>query len=611
MTIINRCQLTATFISHPFLYAPMKNKAGWWLFIFLLTLIPVFAQSTPYHLKLLAVQETDEGYQGSGADLYLELKEGSGRVFLETTPVTKMDTQISTRFAKEIACNHFKLDCNKHDFIFTIKADSNIIGGPSAGAAIAALTTIAVLDLDYKQDVAITGTVNSGGIIGPVGGVKEKMQAAAESKLTKVLIASGSANYTLTENETINLIEYGKNNVSLEVIEVVDLDEILFHLTGVDLNHKEVVVIQDAGYQKIMAQLKDVLCARNDKIEMEIEERGIQVDKEVSEAAEKKRASSLNATLLGDYYSAASFCFGNNLQLKAYYYEQEELSEARYSTLFEIVARKTELLERQLNAEVIDTISDLQTLMIVRERVHDVKEQIQKFNETFSVSTPKEKAGLLAYAEERFFSALSWQQFFAMDGKKFVVDREQLKNSCQQKIAEAEERFQYVGLFLGELRILNVKEKIATAQKSLENTEYELCLIEAAQAKADSNAILSSLGLDEGNVAPYLESKRKAVERVISENSAEDIFPILGYSYYQYANSLRQTDPFTALVYFEYALEMSDLGIYFPTEESFLEKNDVLQWRKEWWYALGGVVAGVGIGFLLGMWKGRKRRRKR
>ncbi|MDO8657061.1 MAG: hypothetical protein Q7K45_07530, partial [Nanoarchaeota archaeon] len=63
--------------------------------------------------------------------------------------------------------------------------------------------------------------------------------------------------------------------------------------------------------------------------------------------------------------------------------------------------------------------------------------------------------------------------------------------------------------------------------------------------------------------------------------------------------------------YFEYALEMSDLGIYFPTKESFLERNDVVQFRQEWWYIAVGMVLGIGIGFLLGVWKkGRKGRRK-
>src|SRR3989344_5493554 len=128
------------------------------------------APSDQHHLKLLAVEETPTGYVGSDADLYLELKDGSGRVFLETTPLTKLDTQISTRFAKEIACDHFDLNCDSYDFFYTINADSSIIGGPSAGAAIAALPTIAVLDLPYNQEITLTGTINSGGIIGPVGG---------------------------------------------------------------------------------------------------------------------------------------------------------------------------------------------------------------------------------------------------------------------------------------------------------------------------------------------------------------------------------------------------------------------------------------------------------
>src|SRR3989338_2019953 len=159
-------------------------------FILLLLVLPsISAQNgKQYHLKLLAVQEiTSTSYIGSDADLYLELKEGTGRVFLDTFPLTKADTQISTRFAKDIACTHFKLDCEQYDFIFTIRATSNIVGGPSAGAAAASLTTIAVLDFPYKEDVAVTGTINSGGIIGPVGGVKEKLEAASKVNIKKVL----------------------------------------------------------------------------------------------------------------------------------------------------------------------------------------------------------------------------------------------------------------------------------------------------------------------------------------------------------------------------------------------------------------------------------------
>jgi len=50
-------------------------------FIIILVLLSALALAQSpkvYHLKLLAVQEVEGEYQGSDADLFLELKEGSG-----------------------------------------------------------------------------------------------------------------------------------------------------------------------------------------------------------------------------------------------------------------------------------------------------------------------------------------------------------------------------------------------------------------------------------------------------------------------------------------------------------------------------------------------------
>ncbi|MBU0460703.1 MAG: hypothetical protein KJ597_04110 [Nanoarchaeota archaeon] len=575
----------------------MLKKSVMFLVLLILLTISVTATQEPYHLKLLAVQEADDGYIGSGADLFLELREGSGRVFLETNPLTKLDTQISTRFAKDIACNHFKLNCQKYDFIYTIRAESNIIGGPSAGAAVAALTTIAVLDLDHDETVTITGTINSGGIVGPVGGVKEKLDAAQEIGLKKVLVSIGTSvqpdfnNTNLTE-ESLDLVSYAQNNLSLAMVEVMDLDDVIFHLTGEDLNHQEVIVTENKQYTEIMQGLKRVLCERTAKIELELDQERVFLNENVTTELFERKGSAENATLDQDYYSAASYCFANNILLRTQYYQAKMPTSKAIENLYSVLESKTSSLKQKLAEEEIKTISDLQTLMIVKERLNDVSENIAKFNEQKELGfiEREEAYQSLAYAEERFFSALSWKQFFAMEGKNFNLNPERLKNSCQQKISEAEERHQYVSLFLGLLPVINIQEKITQARAALTEEEYELCLIVASQAKADSNAILSSIGLSEESFSEYLESKSKAVERVIFENSAEEIFPILGYSYYQYANSLQEQEPYTALLYLEYALEMSELSIYFPEEQTFFE----LEFRidRVWYYA--------GIGFLIG-----------
>ncbi|MBT4805140.1 hypothetical protein HON71_03135 [Candidatus Woesearchaeota archaeon] len=555
--------------------------------------------TAPYHMKLLAVQENGETYTGSDADLFLELKAGSGRVFLDTFPLTKMDTQISTRFAKEIACKHFKLDCNNYDFIFTIKARSNIIGGPSAGAAIAALTTIAILDLDYNKDITITGTINSGGIIGPVGGVKEKLEAAANVNLKKVLIAKGTSQQEtfdkeLNQTKKINLIEFGKKDLKLDVEEVIDLDTVLFHLTGINLNNNKVKVSEDTEYKEIMLSLQNILCGRTEKIEEEISQDNVIFNQNLSKEIHSRKEKAINASNKGDYYSAASFCFGNNIFIKNNYYQEKILTKAKLINLFNILEKKTNSLEKKLGEQEIKTISDLQTLMVVKERLSDVKDQIKKFDAERGQLVLADMYYLLAYGEERYFSALSWMQFFSMEGKKFKVDKDTLRDSCLQKISEAEERHQYASLFIGQFNVLNIIDKIESAKEAQIKGEFELCLIKAAQAKAEANAILSSMGLSDDNIDEFIESKITAVEKVISDNSAEGIFPILGYSYYQYANTLKKSEKYMVMIYLEYALEMSELSIYFPAEDELLRKaNGTFQLKRDYLLILVGFLIGV------------------
>ncbi len=628
-----------TFIS--LLVSFLSMRKGWFVFIVGILLSVTFSlalEKQPYHLKLLAVQEDGNGYQGSDADLYLELKEGSGRVFLETFPLTKLDTQISTRFAKDIACNHFKLNCDKYDFIYTIKAKSSIIGGPSAGAAIAALTTIAVLNLPYDQQVAITGTINSGGTIGPVGGVKEKLEAASHAGLKEVLIPLGTTKQKLEERKVVSvanssissnnstsennatafnksanasdLISYGKEKLNLHVLEVVDLDTVIKELTGVDLDHKGASITEDAKYAQIMKGLKDALCERGNALIQEMNEQGLSLDNDTRTAFQNKKQAAENASLKNDYYAAASYCFSNDILLRTREYQQQNLSKADSLGLYAVLEQKVAKLRSKANNESIETISDLQTLMVVQERLQDVDDQLQRIRGSSEPLSVPEMRSVLAYAEERFYSALAWYQFFSMDGTKFVLNNATLEQSCMGKITEGEERFQYVALFLGPGANF-IEEKINSARKSLDQKNFALCLITAAQAKANADAIVSSLGVEESALPQYLESKRKSVERIISENSAKGIFPILGYSYYKYAFSLQDQDKYAALLYLEYALEMSDFSIYFPEKKTFWQELDSSVFgRRDFQMQVEGFVVGVLVVIILLALRGSLRKEK-
>jgi len=80
----------------------------------------------------------------------------------------------------------------------------------------------------------------------------------------------------------------------------------------------------------------------------------------------------------------------------------------------------------------ISTISELETYMIVAERIAETKD-------TLSTIDPENiSAYQLAYAVERFDTAVVWSRFSKMPGQKFVMDTQFLKEACGKKLSEAE-----------------------------------------------------------------------------------------------------------------------------------------------------------------------------
>src|SRR6056297_190792 len=151
----------------------MINWKLWSLMlVFVLVFSPV-ALGASGELTLLTVGETTSGERlGDTANLELSVKAGSGRVFINSFPFTREDTQVSVRFAKNVACNFLEINCDKLDFFYSIDVKSSSVGGPSAGAAITILTISVLSNNKLDEGTVITGTINSGGIVGPVSGLR-------------------------------------------------------------------------------------------------------------------------------------------------------------------------------------------------------------------------------------------------------------------------------------------------------------------------------------------------------------------------------------------------------------------------------------------------------
>jgi len=536
----------------------MKRTPSLIISLVILSIISLLSISTGYaytsgHIGLLTVSESaNSTEQGGVADLYLEVSLGSGRIFIDSFPLSKIDTQITMRFATEIACDLLNKDCSGYDFFYTITANSAVVGGPSAGAA-ATVLTVAILDNQMlDNNTVMTGTINSGNLIGPVAGVPAKALAAQEKGYTRVLIPKWDVvNNTPDENLTI------------EVIPVITLEDALFYFTGKNYSYSvgENTTINSEEYDTMMRQVTTDLCTKYGKkidgqlILPNLTSYGVNITNVTLDSFQLAR----NAINNNSYYSAASFCFGGNVRVGYALIKNstnDELKIIYAKLLTNVTTFKTEL---DKTSGSLSTMSELETYMIVAERVSETKTILSSMNpENIS-------AYELAYAVERFNTAIVWSRFSKMSGQKFVMDNEFMRVACSKKLSEAEERLNYLEIYYPND---DIRENLIKAYEYYTDKDYALCIFTASKVKADSDIVLSAIFVSDSDMDRLLDEKIAAARRTIIKQKSDNIFPILGYSYYEYSMTLRDTDKYSALLYAEYSLELSNLDMYFKKRDA-------------------------------------------
>ncbi len=85
-----------------------------------------------------------------------------------------------------------------------------------------------------KPDAAMTGTINPDGTIGPVGGIRYKIEGAAEKGMKLVLIPAGIRSEKDANGEPIDLIDHGRK-LGVDVRPVLDIYTAYETLTGARL----------------------------------------------------------------------------------------------------------------------------------------------------------------------------------------------------------------------------------------------------------------------------------------------------------------------------------------------------------------------------------------
>lgn len=563
------------------------------------------ASSSPMtgRLPLLAVSVGPNGTEGSGGVAYMDLRvvNGSGNVYIHTDPFTKVDTQASTTFAERYACSIAKVDCSHHDFLYSIESEAPIVGGPSAGAATAALTYAVLTHQRVPQDVAVTGTITSGGIVGNVGGVPQKVAAAQAKGLKKVVIPTFS--------------NFSAQNTTIQVERATTLNQVIaaMGLQGPAVGNDTIEVPQ--SYTTTMKRVAAELCAPLPLPDL--------VNRTSDARLAYSRITNLSANASaaaarGAYYTQASYCF--NKRVQEYYLEllnaTRGLDDTRAAAYAIDAVQRNLSFERssfssfQRNTSKPD-LNDIQIYSIVQERYEESSRlgrqllasipnstQSRGFRTDFDSNTLYS----LAYMHARIDSMTSWMSFAGLQSGP-AIPTSDLRTACIKKLSDASEQAEYTAYLTG----LNTLDTTSITD-AYNSGDYAVCVYQASLLTAQAETFLSTIGVNETDLPTLFSAKSQAAHEAIASETAQGRFPIMAYSYYEYAQSLEASNPQTAMLYAEDALQLAELDLYLGNPGyarlAFTQRNLLP-------FALGlFVMAALGFVLTASGWQAKTRRRK-
>ncbi|MGC9310140.1 MAG: hypothetical protein ACP5E4_00255 [Candidatus Aenigmatarchaeota archaeon] len=530
----------------------MEAKHFLSVFIILFLISPALAvkETTIY---LPAVQETDYGQEGVMATLTVNVRPGSGHVYVDTWPLAKIDTQASARIAKEVSCGILYRDCSNYDFFYTIRSDARIVGGPSGGAAMAVATLASLLDLNINNNVLITGTINPDGSIGSVAGILEKARTSGEKGNTFLIPYGQNEVKTGRASEPIYITEYAAENWNLTVHEVRNIKEAFEHFTNYRIIDLEPEFKRTESYQKIMKVFGKELIAHAEQLQEAclLEAKNSRLDysrqQEILDMCNSPLDEPNAAFEKEDYYSAASLAFSDSITYKNGIMLARLLTSTDKKSFANDYLKSIEGHERNISTSNIELYS------IVEERYSEFAENLEIAWKNYYSADYEKSIYYGSLAEERLYTAVLWNEHSDSFPSYIEATPENLNALSGELISGAYSTLTYTTMISPNSFSAEAEKYIEQAEESRKKGDYYAAIVQAL--KGEANAEISSEISGSEDLDYNLDLHRKAALVSLDQTNS-----VIGQSYFEYARTLEKDNPSAALIYYTYSEKLSKLN---------------------------------------------------
>ncbi len=622
-----------------------------------------------------AVATTNKGYVGVISTVTVSIQNnGTGRVFVDTLPLTQVDMQGSARLAVKVASSLVRndencdVDPNSYDYFFVVRTDAPIIGGPSAGGIMATATVSLLEKWDMDNRTIMTGMINPDGSIGPVGGITQKIDAADTVGANRFLIPKGQSTYTemvtttesnngwirtITKPVTKNVTDYAMENYGIEVNEVEDINDVVEYFTGNRFDFEESnkpITTEDYNSSikplatTLLKEAKESYKNSSEKFDEssipnyfpnyyrnDIKDK-LDKAEETLEGSKKWYNESLYYTSTSKSFQ--SLIYSRFVSYTCDYYEDGN-KEWIEDLLTEVDSLHNNVSKLAKNAE-IDGVITLQTVGAAQRRASEAGEYLESAKQIYdgkgfsSFSELMDFLYSISFVVERCNSVHWWIDI----GNKFNDTEgeinDTIENLALEYIEEVQQSVIYSEVILGEMGSISddsaeyldqANDLLDTSKDDLDKGYTAASLFEALEALVKANIAIEIIGT---NVKEKLDLASESANKNIAKIRKQGIEPVLAVSYYEYAESLRNESAYnSALVYYKYsgmiagALSFTNLS---SGTGSF--KNVGIPDRKNVyenviWIVFGGIfiglVIGIGVGILIGSidFSGKEKQKKK
>lgn len=541
----------------------------------------------PTVVRALAVAETSTGFVGSLSTVSITAAPGgTGHVFVDTSPLAQVDMQGSARLAVRVAAAVTGLPLQDHDYFFVVRSPAPVIGGPSAGGILTVGTIAALKGWAVNQSVMMTGTITPSGDIGPIGGLLEKVEAAARGGATLFLFPEGQENVTrLTSGVFRGAPVHVPSHcatLGIRCIPVSTVEDAVRHVTGHafdrpslggNVTSEDFLVTMRPLAQNLTQQARQLV----QETSAHFDRAARSIPAQTREALQRSLAEASRAQLQaqtaydeGRYYTASSRSYQASLAARS----------VDYSTgLFEAPNRDAYVrallddAEARAAGAVANATLDargvsLEALGAAQERATEAERAAASARAQYQSGDAGAALGFAAQARERSESVRWWLDIARRaPGGLRDLDREVLNRTARDLVDTAREAIVYAQVILQEegLPAPELLGGAGGAADLLDRAEADLArgflpaaVFEAVGAEVRAAAALEVAGAGAQALDAKLQRARERAAAAIVEARAGGLEPILAQSYFELAGDL--PEPEDALAFYNTARSVALLG---------------------------------------------------